>query len=317
MRKDKNSLSIIMYHYVQKKNNFNKGLKFLNYKHFIGQLDYLKKKYIILSPDEAKKALLEKKSFQKKFCWLTFDDGYKEHYNIVFPELEKRNIKASFFPTIKPITQNIILEVNKIQLILGRIDKTTILREIKNYYNNKLKYKISFEDYASKIKLSNQFDDKQTTLIKQLLQKIIPEKHRFNLNNFLLDKYFKQNQIEISKKMYLNKKDLIEMSNSGHEIGIHSYDHPHFDYLNEKKQRLQISKSISFLKKNNLPTQNLTINYPYGAHNKITDRILKKIDNIKFGLTIKSKVIYTKKNDLMYLPRIDTVDLLKKNENKK
>ena len=312
MYKSKNSLSIIMYHYVQKRNHFNKGLKFLKVKDFINQLDYLKKNYVMLNPEEAKEKLLEKKLFKKRYCWLTFDDGYKEHYDIVFPELEKRNIKASFFPTIKPITHNIILEVNKIQLILGRIDKITILKEIKKYYNIKLKYKISFEDYVSRIKLSNQFDDKQTTLIKQLLQKITPEKHRFNLNNLLLNKYFKRNQKEISKKIYLSKKNLIEMSNCGHEIGIHSYDHPHFDYLDEKKQKLQINKSINFLKNNKLPIQNLTINYPYGAYNKITEKILKNINNIKFGVTIDSKIIYTKKNDLMYLPRIDTVDYLQK-----
>ena len=131
------SLSIITYHYIKKKTKKNNGLNFLEIKNFINQLNYLKKKYSILDPEEAKHLLKNNLPLNKKFCWLTFDDGYREHYDVVFQELEKRKIKGSFFPVVTAVTKKKILEVNKIQFILSELNKDLLLSEIEKYYKKK------------------------------------------------------------------------------------------------------------------------------------------------------------------------------------
>jgi peptidoglycan/xylan/chitin deacetylase (PgdA/CDA1 family) len=306
----KKSLSIITYHYIKKKNKKNNGLNFLEIKKFIKQLDYLKKNYSILDPEEAKYLLKNNLPFNNKCCWLTFDDGYKEHYDVAFQELEKRKIKGSFFPVVISATGKKILEVNKIQFILSELNKDLLLKEIEKYYETKSRNKITFDNLTKKINLRTRFDDKKTFLIKSLLQRYLPEIDRLSLIEYFFKKYLKDKKKDDYKKIYLNIRHLKEMHNSGHEIGIHSYDHPHLNSLSEVKQKFQINNSIKFLKRNNLMQKDLTINYPYGSYNFITKKICKENKLISFGLTSNKGIIKSHKNDVLVLPRIDTNDFL-------
>jgi peptidoglycan/xylan/chitin deacetylase (PgdA/CDA1 family) len=303
------SLSIITYHFIKKKTKKNSGLKFLEIKKFINQIDYIKKKYSVLDPEEAKYLLKNNIPFSKKCCWLTFDDGYREHYDVAFQELEKRKIRGSFFPVVTSLVDKKILEVNKIQFLLSELNKDFLLKEIEKYYVFKKKNKITFNDFVKKINLKTRFDDKKTFLIKRLLQKYLPETYRSRLVETFFTKYLKNKKKEDYKNIYLKISHLKEMHNNNHEIGIHSYDHPHLNSLSEAQQKVQINSSIKFLKKNALMQKDLTINYPYGSYNSTTKKICKKNKYIKFGLTTKKGILNSYKNDLLILPRIDTNDL--------
>lgn len=66
---------------------------------FVQQLDFLQAKgYQTVTLQDIEKAVLQKDKdfFNRKLVMLTFDDGYKEHYTIVFPELKKRNMRGVF-----------------------------------------------------------------------------------------------------------------------------------------------------------------------------------------------------------------------------
>ena len=121
-----------MYHYVKdfSKTEF-KNLKGLSIEEFEYQIKFLKKNFDILGPDDVKEILIKKKEIKDKYCWLTFDDGYIDHYENVIPILKKNNLKGSFFPPVISTKQNKILDVNKIQLILQtQASPKVILKEI-------------------------------------------------------------------------------------------------------------------------------------------------------------------------------------------
>ena len=74
---------------------------------------------------------------EENYCWLTFDDGYIDHYENVIPILEENKIKASFFAPVKSAKQDTILDVNKIQLILGKSNNfDKLLSDIKEIFSN-------------------------------------------------------------------------------------------------------------------------------------------------------------------------------------
>ena len=96
------SISVIMYHYVReiKKSRF-PNLKGLELNKFRKQINYFSKYFNILSYQDFIEIIQSKKIPKKPSVLLTFDDGYKDHYNYVYPLLLKKKNKRRFLPTSK------------------------------------------------------------------------------------------------------------------------------------------------------------------------------------------------------------------------
>ena len=87
-----------MYHYVRDFNNTNfPNINGLDIRKFEIQIKYLNSNYNILEPWEVHKIVKEDRDFKINDCWLTFDDGYSDHYDFVLPILELYGLKGSFF----------------------------------------------------------------------------------------------------------------------------------------------------------------------------------------------------------------------------
>ena len=118
-----NELSIVMYHYVRPITTSKyKKIKGLELDGFVRQLDYLEENFTIVSSEEVIAASKSLVKLPKKACWLTFDDGYKDHYEYVLPELLRRNLSAAFFPPRDAIKNSKMLAVNSIHYILACSD---------------------------------------------------------------------------------------------------------------------------------------------------------------------------------------------------
>ena len=119
---------VIMYHFVKSKNDRNfKYFNYLDKDKFYKQIKYLKKNFQIINPYHKEEYF---KKNNKKLCWLTFDDGYLDHYNNVIPILDDFNLKGSFFPVIKTLNSNSILNVNKIQALVNTVNNKELLNYI-------------------------------------------------------------------------------------------------------------------------------------------------------------------------------------------
>ena len=84
------SILIIMYHYVRPlKGSKYPNLKALEISEFRKQLKWFKNKFDIINYDDLIDILKNRKISKKKKIILSFDDGYKDHYEYVLPELKK------------------------------------------------------------------------------------------------------------------------------------------------------------------------------------------------------------------------------------
>ena len=302
---------IITYHYVRDvKKSIYPNLKALETKKFIEQINFFTKNFNLLNYDDFNEILLSKKIPRKPSILLTFDDGYIDHYENVFPILQKKKASGIFYVPIKTLENKKVLDVNKIHFILEKEqNRKKILMLIENYTKKYLNKNLD-QLNVNKIHLNNRWDDKDTFLIKKLLQFHLTDKLRIKIIDKLFKKLINFSEKEFSKKIYMNKNHLTEMKNNNMYFGIHGFDHLRLGLLNAEEQKEEIRKSILSFKKMGFNTNNLSICYPYGSYNNETLKIIKK-NNFKFGVTLRINEINNKElNNPFELPRFDCNDFL-------
>ena len=95
-----------MYHYVRPiKGSKFPGIKGLELDGFKQQLDYLTENFNIVSTEKVINAAKHSSPLPNNACWLTFDDGYKDHFKFVMPELLNCNSCTSVEKTCRVVTK--------------------------------------------------------------------------------------------------------------------------------------------------------------------------------------------------------------------
>ncbi len=304
-----NKIYIVMYHYVReiKKSKY-PNLNGLEFSDFKKQILFFKKNFKVISNVEFVNILNSKKIPKKKSILLTFDDGYKDHYKYVFPFLKKENISANFYPSILSIKNEKVLDVNKIHFILEKEqNREKILNLIFSYVKKYLNLNLD-QINIKNINLNSWYDDKNTVLIKKLLQNHLPASCRSKI----VDKIFKDivniEEKEFAKKLYMNENNILELYKNNFIVGSHGNNHYWWNKLSKNEQEYEIKKSINFFKKIKIYHENFSVCYPYGSYNLKTIQILKK-HKIKFALTVKKDSLNKNNiNNVFELPRYDTND---------
>ena len=302
-------ITIVMYHYVRPISGSNyPGIKGLELEGFRRQLDYLQENYSIITSEEVIEATSKNRKLPSNACWLTFDDGYKDHFNYVLPELLKRKISGAFFPPKVAITESQMLDVNSIHHILScctSIDKLVI-----DLNNLCLKHGISgknINSYFNKYGIADRFDNADTIYVKRMLQHVLPEEVRNNITSNLFNEYVGVSESDFAKTLYMNIDEVIELVNCGMYVGSHGCMHYWLDRINENEQRIEISKSLQFLEEVKAPTKNWIMCYPYGAYNKTTLSLLREY-GASLGITCDARVASIDQDNPLTLPRLDTND---------
>ena len=308
------NLTIVTYHYVRpiKKSSYPliKGLELESFKI---QLDYLEKNYKIITMESLINFAKNSAQLPDSPCLLTFDDGYKDHYLYVFPELKKRGIQGSFFSVAKTVLEKKILDINKIHFILAKEPNANLLiKKIKKLlgdYTNKTDSKklLSFDEYWKKYAVANTLDTKEIVFLKRILQHALPENVRAKFCDFLFDRYVEKTQSEFATELYISEEEIKEMIQSNMYFGSHSYKHSWLNTLSKNFQLKEIEKGLNFLNKIGAPTIDWVMNYPYGAYNSDTLDILKAKDCC-IGLTMNRAVAELRKEKFLELPRFRTND---------
>jgi len=309
-------LTVIMYHFVRELHKTRyPNIKGLLLSEFKQQISYLKKHYTFINISDCIYSLQNNQALPSNAVLLTFDDGYIDHFENVFPVLKKNNIQGCFFPPAKAIIEEEVLDVNKIHFILASMSKNidklmneiySELDEFRSDYNLK-----SNEYYFSKLGIKNRFDSGEIIFIKRLLQVELEEELRSIIVDKLFKKYISKDERSFSKELYMNINQIRFMVENGMYIGSHGYNHYWLDKLSKNKQRDEVAKSIEFLKTVNSPTKNWIMCYPYGAYNKSLIEILKE-KGCALGFTTKVDFANLSKKNAFTLARFDTNDFYPK-----
>ena len=303
-----------MYHYVRdlKKSKFPK-IKGLDLKDFQSQLNYLQKHYNIITPEKLINAIEKKSTIPDNSALLTFDDAYADHFLNVFPILKKLNLSGCFFPPVKCVLQEKVLDVNKIHFILASVNDVEAL--IKKIFKslNKYRYEYNLESndfYWEKCAKPNRYDNANIKFIKNILQRDIDEKLRKIITDELFSEFVCDDEKIFASELYMNYEQILQLHNNGMYIGGHGFDHYHLDSISFSEQKNEIDLTVTFLDDIGTNINNWIMCYPYGDYN---DSLLDflKIKKCLLGFTTKIDIANLNKDNLLTLPRLDTNDLPK------
>jgi len=249
---------------------------------------------------------------KKESVLLTFDDGFIDHYETVFPILLKNKIQGIFFPPVEAVKENKVLDINKIQILLSEKNNISELENDISFFvkEGQERYELnSLDSYKSIYYKPRRFDDAQVGFIKNMLQKALPEKVRKGFLSNLFKKYVTHDELSLAKEFYMNELQLREMIDSGMFVGSHCYNHVWLDTLKADLQERQITLSLNFLREICAESVNWVMCYPHGAYNKTTIRLLEKY-NCSLAFTTHNDIWHPNQYQRLEIPRIDTNSVL-------
>lgn len=307
-------LTIVMYHYVRDlRHSSFPEIQGLQTELFHQQIAYIAKHYNPISADDLMDAIVSDAELPPKAILLTFDDAYIDHFNSVFPALDKAQMSGCFFPPAKCILEHKVLDVNKIHFILACVSNKNDL--VDSIYQSVDQHRTAYElepigVYWERSAVANRRDPAEVVFVKRMLQRELPEALRRILTDALFKKYVSDDERAFAQELYMSVDQIADLQLNGMYVGSHGFDHYWLNSLTEEQQRREIDQSLKFLNTVGSNTERWVMCYPYGAYDSTTLKILRE-NNCVVGLTTRVDIANTRTDDPLTLPRLDTNDLPK------
>lgn len=257
------SITIVTYHAVIKEPLAFPDWCFMDAELFEAQIAYLSSKFKIISLSEAVEKI-NNNCLDDRYAVITFDDGYKNNFDIALPILEKYNAPATIYLVTSLINTNKVFWFTRLLSAL----------------NNTREESITWE--GVRLKLSSVEDKAESSQkLQQSLKAYNEETAQIKLTE--IERLLKvEGTLHIpasSAFSMLSKDELGRMIDTGLiEFGAHTYSHPILANSTISEQKKQIELSI-------LQTQELTglpcyhFAYPNGGHNDFNDDTINILKN--------------------------------------
>lgn len=317
-------IKIVMYHYVRDlQASTYPAIKGLDANIFEKQLEYLTNQYDILSMEDVITAYKtgDDSILPEKGVLLTFDDGYIDHYEVVYPILKKFGVQGSFFPNGMAVKEHKLLTVNRIHFILaaaeaqdkyfykGLVQECFSLMDESRKQNVRLK---SNEEYYGELAIPNRWDPKEVIFVKRLLQNALPEDVRTVMAKSLFEKYVGIPEDVFAKNLYMNEEQIREMKQDGMFFGLHGYDHYWLGKLTPEKMYEDIKKALDCFQ-DVIDRECWVMNFPYGNY---SDDVLDYIreNGCVLGVTVEAETARFGMHNPLILPRYDANDVFPKGD---
>lgn len=233
----------------------------------------------ILSPDEWISRLKVNDLGGNKLC-ISFDDGLRCQYDICLPILEKYNLKAFWF-IYSSVFEGRINKNEVYSHFATRYFKSTddffelFLSRCKKPKLTQLKGD-RFKKYLWESKKISPFYSLNDLRFRFIRNELLPQKEFEGVLDKIM-KDFEVNFLDIAHDLWLTNSQLSALAENGHNIGLHSYDHPvQFSSLPYKVQLRQYLENYNHLSKI-CKRKIISAAHPFNSYNKNSLKILSGI----------------------------------------
>ncbi len=220
-------------------------------------LAVLKKRYRLVSVEDAAREIRSNGALQTKSVAITFDDGYQSTYEILFPLLKKHNATATIFlPTdwidgrlnpwwiaLTQIIDHCELTANNIKGVERALG--TVLTEVAARLNSQDKAKTILHDQVGG-ELMRKDDNSRDHLLEDLRGVLLEGQ------SFVPD-----------KPISVTWNQIKEMAEFGINFGAHTCSHPNLSYIEPGSAEREIAESKRIIEQR-VGIEVIGFAYPYG-----------------------------------------------------
>ena len=267
-----NRFYIISYHMiVDEPNGFYPETSTRN---FEKQIAHLVKNYKVLSLDEIVERVKTKRSLRRCVA-ITFDDGFRDNYEIAYPILKKYNVPATIFLTTGYIDSGTAPWFIKFRYIFMKTKRT----HLQLFYNGTT---ISCHMHTRDEKSAA--SDKAMAYLKDC-----HDQDRLPLLDRLCEK-LEVNDFQALDNLMLTWDQIKEMAENDISFGAHTVNHPVLSRIPLDKAEYEIVESKKRIEEN-IGKPVTSFAYPFGKKSQYTPQIFSILQKLRFkcAVTTESK----------------------------
>lgn len=268
---------------------------FIDKKQFNHQLNFINKKYKIISSLDVPNINLEEGNID--YAVLTFDDGLVDHF-YVYKELKKLNVSGTFLVPTSPIIDQKMIHSHKIQFILAAQDEKMLTKEILSSFDDAY-------DLWTKYSHTNWVDNwwtKEMIFITNFLRKYKSENFdNYLYTDYLFQKYVSRDIHSFASDFYLNLNQIEEMGYNNMVIGGHGDSSDNLLLVNDVEA--DITRSHWFIQHF---SDDFVFSYPNGGVNNDIKEVLKRYKCSVSYTVVPQTITSLDSVDYLEFPRYDS-----------
>lgn len=305
--------TIVFYHYVRdvERTPF-PGIKGLSVEGFRAQIDWLAERFDIIDGPTFEHAVATGSGFASPTALLTFDDGFVDHFEHVFPVLRDRRLGGIFF---------IVGDTLRERPVLANVHKTHFL--LSNLGAERFAEEVSGALTAAGVPVAAgdagregvyRYDEAPDVRIKRVLNYEAP----YPIADRVLSDLFARHIGDadaFARSLYLGAAQIRDMAAGGMTFGFHTQSHPVLSRLDRQQQRGELRAGVELIQ--SLTGQNtVSFCYPYGFPHTYNADTLETLEEFGYSMafnTVRREADVAREHRYE-LPRFDTRDVARLHE---
>lgn len=296
----------VFYHYVRDvERTLFPDIKALSVAGFISQLDWLQARFDIIDGATAERAVLSGQGFDRPTALLTFDDGFVDHYEHVFPILRDRGLGGIFFIAGRTLgTDPVLLNVHKTHFLLSHLGAHRFSAEVAAALERE-----GLAAGTGDREGIYRYDEAPDVRIKRILNYEAP----YPVADRVLSEIFARHlgdSVAFARGLYLSAAQIREMSRGGMTFGFHTESHPVLSRLDRSAQHAELQQGPRLVA-GLTGQESVSFCYPYGFAHTYNADTLSALAACGYSMafnTVRREIVFGQ--DRRYeLPRFDTRDV--------
>jgi peptidoglycan/xylan/chitin deacetylase (PgdA/CDA1 family) len=236
---------VMMYHYVRPDGAaIPAGIRPMLVSEFERQLDWLAERYKIIAPSQFLNWLSGDYAAAKPPCLLTFDDGTRDHAEVVAPILARRGISGVFFVLSGPAEEGLMPLTHAIHWLLGQPDEAT-WELFERHARDELGDLAALGDPAEARRIYH-YEPPLRAQIKYAANMAMPQ----DATSRIVHRATEAAGIslaELAREWFVSSDQLAQMHRMGMTIGLHGHSHSSLQVLGAAGIAREIAHGSTYL----------------------------------------------------------------------